>query len=90
LEQEAQQQHATLVSAENSLRLFTNRYVGGKDIYLQVITAQTVALANQLGDVDVLRRQLEARVLLVKALGGDWQASDLPKLKELTDKTPLY
>jgi hypothetical protein len=34
-------------SARLSLRLFTNRYRGGVDSYLQVITAQTATLTNQ-------------------------------------------
>ena len=31
-----------VVSADKALRIFTNRYVGGEDAYLQVITAQTI------------------------------------------------
>ena len=46
LEQETQQQERAVVSARESLQLFTNRYKGGVDNYLQVITAQTVALAT--------------------------------------------
>jgi len=45
LEQEAQQQRRAVESAQLSLQLFTNRYRGGVDNYLQVITAQTVTLA---------------------------------------------
>jgi len=44
LEQEAQEQRRAVQSAELSLQLFTNRYRGGVDNYLQVITAQTVTL----------------------------------------------
>ncbi len=69
-------------AAENALRLFTNRYVGGEDTYLQVITGQTAALANQRNDVDILRRRMEASIRLVKALGGGWGVSSLPKLTE--------
>ena len=68
-------------SAQLSLRLFTNRYRGGVDSYLQVITAQTVTLANQRTEIDILRRRIDARVLLVKALGGGDVAA-LPKLEE--------
>jgi outer membrane protein TolC len=71
-----------VASAENSLQLFTNRYVGGADTYLNVITAQTAALMNQRNDVDILRRRMEASVLLVKALGGGWNVSSLPQLTE--------
>src|SRR2546425_6640222 len=70
LEQEAEQQRRAVASAEQSLQLFTNRYKGGVDNYLQVITAQTVALMNQRNDIDILRRRMDASVLLVKALGG--------------------
>lgn len=80
LEIEAQQQHVATQSAEQSLDLFTVRYEGGVDTYLQVITWQTSALENERNDIDILRRRLEASVLLVKALGGGWKTSDLPQL----------
>jgi NodT family efflux transporter outer membrane factor (OMF) lipoprotein len=82
LHDEAQQQREAVDAADNSLRIFTNRYVGGEDAYLQVITAQTAALANQRNEVDILRRRMEASILLVKALGGGWNASSLPQLTE--------
>ncbi len=83
LEQEAGQQNEAVVSATNSLRLATDRYVGGRDTYLQVITAQTAALVNERNETDILRRRMEASVLLIKALGGGWTVSDLPKLADL-------
>ena len=81
LEQEAQQQRRAVESAQLSLRLFTNRYRGGVDNYLQVITAQTVTLANQRTEIDILRRRVDASVLLVKALGGGWDVGALPNVK---------
>jgi NodT family efflux transporter outer membrane factor (OMF) lipoprotein len=80
LEQEAEQQKRAVVSALESLQLFTNRYKGGVDTYLQVITAQTTALTNERNQVDILRRQMDASVLLVKALGGGWNVADLPQI----------
>jgi hypothetical protein len=47
LEDEAQQQEQAVASSKDSLHLFTNRYKGGVDTYLQVITAQTTELANE-------------------------------------------
>ena len=79
LEQEAQQQRRAVESAQQSLQLFTNRYRGGVDNYLQVITAQTVTLSNQRNEIDILRRRMDASVLLVKALGGGWDVAELPK-----------
>jgi NodT family efflux transporter outer membrane factor (OMF) lipoprotein len=79
LEQEAQEQRRAVQSAEQSLQLFTNRYRGGVDNYLQVITAQTVTLANQRNEIDIVRRRMDASVLLVKALGGGWDVAELAK-----------
>ena len=78
LEQESAEQRRAVQSAQLSLQLFTNRYRGGVDNYLQVITAQTVALQNQRNEIDILRRRIDASVLLVKALGGGWTLADLP------------
>jgi NodT family efflux transporter outer membrane factor (OMF) lipoprotein len=80
LEKEAQQQREATTSAQESLQLFTNRYEGGVDNYLQVITAQTVLLTNQRNDIDIERRRMDASVLLVKAIGGGWDTSQLPRL----------
>lgn len=78
LEREARQQQSAVGSARESLQLFTNRYKGGVDTYLQVIAAQTAALSSQRNDVDILRRRMNASVLLIKALGGGWNVSSLP------------
>jgi NodT family efflux transporter outer membrane factor (OMF) lipoprotein len=80
LQTESAQQHEATGAAEESLRLFQNRYAGGVDTYLQVVTSQTTALANERNDIDIMRRQFEANVLLIKALGGGWDISTLPKL----------
>ena len=47
-------------------------------------TAQTTYLDNERNQVDIRRRRMDASVLLVKALGGGWTASQLPTLDELT------
>jgi NodT family efflux transporter outer membrane factor (OMF) lipoprotein len=79
LDGEAQQQQEAVNAAQDSLQLFTNRYKGGVDTYLQVITAQTVTLSNERNNVDILRRRMDASVLLIKALGGGWNVAELPK-----------
>ena len=78
LEDEAQQQERAVASSKESLQLFTNRYKGGVDTYLQVITAETVELANERNAIDIARRRMDASVLLVKALGGGWDLTQLP------------
>ena len=79
LADEANQQHAAVVAAEESQRIFNNRYVGGIDTFLQVITAQTLALNNQRNEIDIMRRRMDASVYLIKALGGGWSTAQLPK-----------
>jgi NodT family efflux transporter outer membrane factor (OMF) lipoprotein len=83
LEQEAQQQKDATASAQESVQIFTDRYIGGADPYLQVLTAQTIALQSERNDVDILRRRMEASVLLIKGLGGGWNVSQLPTVTEL-------
>ena len=78
LEVEAQQQHESTGSAEQSLDLSQTRYEGGADTYLQVITWQTAALNNERNDIDIMRRRMEASVVLIKAVGGGWNTAQLP------------
>jgi NodT family efflux transporter outer membrane factor (OMF) lipoprotein len=80
LENEASQQREATASAEQSLDLFQTRYEGGVDTYLQVVTWQTAALNNQRNDLDILQRRLDASVLLVKALGGGWDTTQMPRM----------
>jgi NodT family efflux transporter outer membrane factor (OMF) lipoprotein len=80
LQQESGHQHSATEAAESAQQIFNNRYVGGLDTYLQVVTAQQTALANERNDIDIMRRQMDASVLLIKALGGGWNVTQLPKL----------
>jgi len=76
---EAEQQHRATVAAQAAEKIFNNRYVGGIDTYLQVVTAQTTALENERNEIAIERRQMDASVLLIKALGGGWTTAQLPK-----------
>jgi NodT family efflux transporter outer membrane factor (OMF) lipoprotein len=78
LDEEAKTQDAAVAAAQRSLDQSTNRYKGGLDNYLTVITAQSVALANERTAVSLLTRRMTSTVLLVKALGGGWDVSKLP------------
>jgi NodT family efflux transporter outer membrane factor (OMF) lipoprotein len=76
LEDEARVQGEAVTAAEQSVSLTTNQYRAGTVSYLNVITTQAIALANQVTAVQILGRRLTAAVLLVEALGGGW--SDAP------------
>jgi NodT family efflux transporter outer membrane factor (OMF) lipoprotein len=78
LEQEAETQNGAVAAAEHSLSLSVTRYKGGVTNYLEVTTAQTAALADEVTAVNLLSRRLSASVLLVKAIGGGWNISKIP------------
>ena len=79
LEQEAEVQGEAVKLAEQALALALNQYKAGTVNYLNVVVAQTTALANQRTAVDLLSRRMVASVQLVTALGGGWT----PSLEEL-------
>jgi NodT family efflux transporter outer membrane factor (OMF) lipoprotein len=78
LSDQAKAQRVAVEAAQQSLELSLNRYRGGLVTYLEVITAQTIDLQNESTEVDLLRRRMDASVLLIKALGGGWDVSKLP------------
>ena len=80
LEQEAQTEDGAVAAAEHSLSLSVTRYRGGVTNYLEVTTAQTAALSDEVTAVNILSRRLSASVLLVKAIGGGWDASKIPPI----------
>lgn len=81
LRQEADVQASAVAAAERSVAQATNRYRGGVTTYLEVISAQNAALLNERTALSLLSRRLAASVLLIKALGGGWDASSLPVVK---------
>ena len=81
LEEEAVATDATIASAQRSLDISTYQYKAGTVAYLQVLTAQTALLGEQRAALGVLTRRMIASVLLIEALGGGWDASQLPTLR---------
>lgn len=80
LEQEATTQEVAVEAAQHSLSLSETRYKGGVTNYLEVTTAQTAALSDEVTAVSILSRRLSASVLLVKAVGGGWDVSKIPSI----------
>lgn len=85
LEPESLQQREAVAEAQRGVQLFTARYEAAVDPYLQVISAQTIALLNERNDVDVLRLRMDASVLLVKGLGGGGTSRSHLKSARCTD-----
>lgn len=87
LENESKTQEAAVAAANHSLDLSTTRYKGGVTNYLEVTTAQGIALSDQRVAVEILARRMTASVQLIQALGGGWDASSLNKI-QLTSAQP--
>ena len=83
LSHELEEQNDAVASAQRALSLATDRYKSGIDSYLNVITAQATLLNNQRTAVNLQMQQMTASVELIKALGGGWNASELPTQKQL-------
>jgi len=90
LSDEVVQQRTAVGSANHYLDLSLTRFRAGVDSYLNVITAQTTVLTSREAEVTIQLRQMTASVQLIMALGGGWNASQLPQTKELIVKPPKW
>jgi NodT family efflux transporter outer membrane factor (OMF) lipoprotein len=79
LNDESAAQARAVNSARYSLQLSTKRYKGGVTTYLEVLTAQTTQLSNEVTQANITTRQFAASVQLIKALGGGWDTTQLPR-----------
>ncbi len=82
LENEAGTQQRAVVASQKYLDLALTRYRGGITSYLEVTTAQSAALTDEVTAVNILGRRMTSAVLLIQALGGGWDSSSLPARPE--------
>jgi len=78
LDDESEVQARAVAAAERSLALATTRYRGGVVSYLEVVIAQNAELAAERVAVGIAERRIAATILLLKAIGGDWNRTLLP------------
>jgi NodT family efflux transporter outer membrane factor (OMF) lipoprotein len=86
LAHQVEQQEDAVKASDRYLSLANDRYKLGIDSYLNVITAQTTYLLNRQTLVNLRMQQMTASVQLVEALGGGWNASQMPDRKQLLSK----
>lgn len=79
LQDEASVRDQALDAANLAVQLDLNQYKAGTVDYTTVITAQTTALTDAQSVLTVQQQRLQASVALIQALGGGWQAGELPK-----------
>lgn len=68
---------AALESARRLLEIANNRYAAGLNTYLDVATAQTIALTHERTVVQLQSKRRQAQVALVRSTGGGWKAAAL-------------
>lgn len=78
LARQADIQAQAVTAAQDAERLILNQYKAGTVAYTSVITAQTTALSNEETALSLFQSRLASSVALIQALGGGWDASQLP------------
>ena len=79
LDQEAAVEQNAVAAAQRSFNLSNQRYKGGVTSYLEVLTAEATLISDQRTLTDLQTRQFAASVQLIRALGGGWDVTQLPK-----------
>ena len=81
LDQAFQSQQEAVNASRRTLDIATSRYTGGLVSYLDVVSAQQNLLNNEQELAILQGQKLVTSVLLVKALGGGWDASSLAAIQ---------
>jgi NodT family efflux transporter outer membrane factor (OMF) lipoprotein len=79
LEQESTVEQRAVDAAQHSFDLSSKRYKGGVTSYLEVLTAEQTLLQDQVTAINIESRQFASSVSLIRALGGGWDVTQLPK-----------
>lgn len=85
---EIQQQQAATDAAQRAYELEKARYETGLDPYLNLLTTQTTLLNAQQTLLGLQVQNMSSAVLLIEALGGGWDLSQLPSTHDVTQKAP--
>jgi len=80
LSEQAAVQDQSRASARNTADISNKRYRAGLVSYLEVVDSERTALGAERESARIAGQRLVTSIQLVKALGGGWQDSSLPKL----------
>jgi multidrug efflux system outer membrane protein len=80
LNQQAQAQDRSTASAHRTADISNSRYRAGLVSYLEVVESERTALDAERESARLTGQRLVTSVQLIKALGGGWADSSLPKL----------
>jgi NodT family efflux transporter outer membrane factor (OMF) lipoprotein len=89
LADEAVTQDAAVKAAREAQRIITNQYLGGTQAYTAVIVAEETALTDEVTAVNIRQSRLVTSAALIEALGGGWDAAQLPGPEKIENDQPL-
>jgi NodT family efflux transporter outer membrane factor (OMF) lipoprotein len=89
LAQQAQAAASATAAARDAERIINNQYLAGTQAYTAVVVAEQTALADSESQLTVRQSQLVASVALIQALGGGWNAAQLPGPEQIESDQPL-
>ncbi len=78
LAEQAQAEDAAVAAAREAQRIINNQYLAGTVAYTSVIVAEQTALADAETALTIRQNRLVASASLIQALGGGWNAAQLP------------
>jgi NodT family efflux transporter outer membrane factor (OMF) lipoprotein len=78
LQEQSVIEESAVAAAREAEKLTLNQYKAGTVPYSSVITAQTTRLSAEETALAVLSTRLQASVALIEAVGGGWDAKQLP------------
>jgi len=83
LEKEAKAEDEALQASRQSVAVAGNQYQAGVVSYLTVLAAQTAELGNEKSALSISASRMMDSVLLIKALGGGWDAAAIQDLEKI-------
>jgi NodT family efflux transporter outer membrane factor (OMF) lipoprotein len=86
---QAKVQDAAVAAAREAQRIINNQYLAGTVAYTSVIVAEQTALADAETALSIRQNRLVASASLVQALGGGWNAEELPSRGLIDNAAPL-
>jgi NodT family efflux transporter outer membrane factor (OMF) lipoprotein len=89
LADQAKAQESAVAAAREAERVINNQYKAGTVAYTSVIVAENTALGDAETAVNIRQSRLVASVALIQALGGGWDAAQLPGRERIESDQPL-
>ncbi|HTQ32609.1 MAG TPA: TolC family protein, partial [Stellaceae bacterium] len=89
LAEQAVAQDSAVKAARSAEATINKQYLAGTQAYTAVIVAENTALADAETTLNIRQSRLVASVALIEALGGSWDATQIPNREQIESDVPL-